>query len=77
MAPPCKLFRSRFSHRIMTSPSKLNEFNHAEDPARQLLEQLGWTYAPAEALASKARMHRRGWPPRHPGPPHRSWERTT
>ena len=60
----------------MTSPNKLNEVNHAEDPASQLLEQLGWTYAPAEALASKARMRRRGWPPRRPRPPHRSWERT-
>lgn len=33
------------------TPNKLNEFNHAEDPARRLLEQLGWTYAPAEQLA--------------------------
>ena len=24
----------------MTTPSKLNEFNHAEDPARLLLEHL-------------------------------------
>ena len=31
--------------------NKLNEFNHAEDPARRLLEQLGWTYVPAETLA--------------------------
>ena len=61
----------------MTSPNKLNEFNHAEDLASQLLEQLGWTYAPAEALASKARMRRRGWQPRRPGSPHRSRERTT
>ena len=29
----------------MPTPNKLNEFNHAEDPARQLLERLGWTYA--------------------------------
>ena len=34
----------------MTSPNKLNEFNHAEDPASQLLEQLGWTYAPARGV---------------------------
>ena len=34
----------------MTTPHKLNEFNHAEDPARHLLEQLGWTYVPAEQL---------------------------
>ena len=37
----------------MTTPNKLNEFNHAEDPARRLLEQLGWTYVPAEQLASE------------------------
>ena len=35
----------------MTTPNKLNEFNHAEDPARRLLEQLGWSYVPAEQLA--------------------------
>ena len=35
----------------MTTPNKLNEFNHAEEPARRLLEQLGWTYVPAEQLA--------------------------
>ena len=37
----------------MTTPNKLNEFNHAEDPARRLLEQIGWTYAPAEQLAAE------------------------
>ena len=37
----------------MTTPSKLNEFNHAEDPARRLLEALGWTYAPRAALAAE------------------------
>ena len=37
----------------MTTPAKLNEFNHAEDPARQLLERLGWTYVPREALAAE------------------------
>ena len=35
----------------MTSASKLNEYNHAEEPARRLLEQLGWAYVPREALA--------------------------
>ena len=35
----------------MTTSNKLNEFNHAEDPARRLLEQLGWSYVPAEQLA--------------------------
>ena len=34
----------------MTSPSKLNEFNHAEEPARLLLERLGWTYVPRDVL---------------------------
>ena len=37
----------------MTTPSKLNEYNHAEDPARQLLERLGWTYVPRETLAAE------------------------
>ena len=37
----------------MTTPAKLNEFNHAEDPARRLLELLGWTYVPREALAEE------------------------
>ena len=37
----------------MTSTAKLNEYNHAEEPARQLLEQLGWTYVPREALAAE------------------------
>ena len=35
----------------MTTPAKLNEFNHAEDPARRLLERLGWTYVPRAKLA--------------------------
>lgn len=37
----------------MTPYNKLNEFNHAEDPVRRLLERLGWTYVPAEQLASE------------------------
>ena len=37
----------------MTTPAKLNEFNHAEEPARRLLERLGWTYAPRETLAAE------------------------
>ena len=37
----------------MTTPNKLNEFNHAEDPARRLLERLGWTYVPAEQLEAE------------------------
>ena len=34
----------------MPTPNKLNELNHAEDPARQLLERLGWTYVPRASL---------------------------
>ena len=37
----------------MTTPSKLNEYNHAEEPARVLLERLGWTYVPRETLAAE------------------------
>ncbi len=37
----------------MTPPAKLNEYNHAEEPARRLLERLGWTYAPREALEAE------------------------
>ena len=39
----------------MSTPSsaKLNEYNHAEEPARLLLEQLGWTYVPRAALAAE------------------------
>ena len=37
----------------MTTPNKLNELNHAEDPARQLLERLGWTYVLREGLAEE------------------------
>lgn len=28
----------------MTTSDKLIELTHAEEPARQLLERLGWTY---------------------------------
>ncbi len=37
----------------MTSPDKLNELNHVENPARELLERLGWTYVPREELAAE------------------------
>ena len=37
----------------MTSPAKLNEFNHAEEPARQLLERMGWAYVSREALVTE------------------------
>ena len=42
----------------MTTPAKLNEFNHAEDPARRLLEQLGWAYVPREELAAERNSER-------------------
>ena len=38
----------------MVTASKLNEFNQAEAPARLLLERLGWTYVPREALAVRS-----------------------
>ena len=37
----------------MTTASALNEYSQAEEPARTLLERLGWTYAPREALAAE------------------------
>ena len=37
----------------MASPAKLNEFNHAEEPARLLLQRLGWTYVPRDVLAAE------------------------
>ena len=37
----------------MTTPSALNEYHQAEEPARALLERLGWTYVPREALAAE------------------------
>ena len=37
----------------MTSSAKLNELNLAENPARALLERLGWTYVPRETLAAE------------------------
>ena len=37
----------------MTTPAKLNEFNSAENPARELLERLGYTYVPREELATE------------------------
>lgn len=44
----------------MHSPSKLNEFNHSEAPARRLLERLGWTYVPRDSLASQGGGDKRG-----------------
>ena len=42
----------------MVTPNKLNELNHAEDPARRLLEQLGWTYVAAETLVAERATER-------------------
>ena len=49
----------------MQSPINLNEYGQAEEPARVLLERLGWTYGPREALASERSGERevllKGW----------------
>ena len=37
----------------MTTANKLNESNYVEKPARQLLERLGWAYAPSAQLADE------------------------
>ena len=37
----------------MSTSSKLNEYNHAEEPARVLLQRLGWTYVSRETLAAE------------------------
>ena len=37
----------------MTTPDKLNEYSHAEKPARMLLECLGWMYVPRETLTAE------------------------
>lgn len=37
----------------MTPSEKLNEFNHAEEPARTLLVRLGYSYVPREILAAE------------------------
>ncbi len=37
----------------MTTPARLNEYDQAEEPARVLLERLGWAYVPREALAAE------------------------
>ena len=38
--------------------TKLNELNHAEVPARHLLEKLGWTYVPRETIGVERRNER-------------------
>ena len=47
----------------MTTPAKLNELHHAENPARELLEKLGWTYVPRETLAADRGGRMRGCQP--------------
>ena len=42
----------------MTTPSKFNELNQAEEPAHILLERLGWTYVPREELAAERSSER-------------------
>ena len=42
----------------MTSTAKLNEFNHAEEPARELLQQLGWNYVPRRTWRSLVALTR-------------------
>ncbi|MEX1023213.1 MAG: type I restriction endonuclease subunit R [Dehalococcoidia bacterium] len=37
----------------MTISDRLNELNHAETPARELLERLGYAYVPREVLAAE------------------------
>ena len=37
----------------MTAFDTLDELSHAETPARELLERLGWTYVPREVLAAE------------------------
>ena len=37
----------------MTTPAKVNEYSQSEEPARILLEQLGWTYVKREGLAAE------------------------
>ena len=46
----------------MTTPAKLNELDSAGNPARELLERLGYEYVPSEVLAAerdgeRARLH--------------------
>lgn len=35
----------------MSDSNDLNEVSHAENPARELVERLRWTYVPREMLA--------------------------
>ena len=37
----------------MITPARLSELNSAENPARELIERLGYTYVPPEVLAAE------------------------
>ena len=37
----------------MTTPTNLNELTSPENPARELLERLGYAYVPREVLAEE------------------------
>ncbi len=42
----------------MAPTSRINEYSQAEEPARDLLERLGWSYVPREALAAERSKER-------------------
>ena len=47
----------------MTTLAKLNALHCAENPARELLEKLGWTYVPRKTLAAVRGGRTRGCQP--------------
>ena len=44
----------------MTTLAKLNEFSHARDPARRLLERLEWAYVSRDSLVAEPGGEREG-----------------
>ena len=44
----------------MTAAARRTEFDLAEEPARELLERLGWTHVPRETLAAERGNERGG-----------------
>src|SRR3989304_5220798 len=42
----------------MISADKINELNQAEEPAKELLRRLGYTYVPREVLAAERNNER-------------------
>jgi hypothetical protein len=46
----------------VTTPARLNELSAAEDPARELLERLGYEYVPREVLAAEREGEQRHLP---------------